>query len=276
MLDDLEKSIKATLYDRVTSPLFGSFVFSWVIWNYKFVLVVLSSLAVTDKFSEIANLYANDYAWVLCGFVYPLISAVLFILVYPYPALWAYQFWHQRQKALKEVKYKIDAETLLTREQSREIRQQIARLKLAHEKQLAEKESEIEDLKGLIASMDASNPFEEDEAISETREIKEVQPSDAELTEDKVNVLKTFGVDVLTEDKINVLKAFAALDGEAAPSDIAAKLAIPKVKAEYLLESMVNEGLLAKVQWWEDGRLIAGFELTMRGKGYLVDNNLLG
>lgn len=33
MLDDLTKEIKAQLYERVKSPLFGAFALSWAAWN---------------------------------------------------------------------------------------------------------------------------------------------------------------------------------------------------------------------------------------------------
>ena len=51
MLDDLSKSIKASLYERATSPLFGAFVISWLAWNYRFVLTVISSMSAKEKFS---------------------------------------------------------------------------------------------------------------------------------------------------------------------------------------------------------------------------------
>jgi len=41
-MDDIFKSIKAFLYDRVASPLFGAFVTAWSIWNYRVISILLS------------------------------------------------------------------------------------------------------------------------------------------------------------------------------------------------------------------------------------------
>jgi hypothetical protein len=40
MFDDAIKSIRAELYERVASPLLGSFIVSWLIWNYRLILLI--------------------------------------------------------------------------------------------------------------------------------------------------------------------------------------------------------------------------------------------
>ncbi|MEO8234966.1 MAG: hypothetical protein ABI549_06080 [Flavobacterium sp.] len=34
-MEEIKKSISAILYERTTSPLFGTFIFSWLLWNWK-------------------------------------------------------------------------------------------------------------------------------------------------------------------------------------------------------------------------------------------------
>lgn len=41
MFDELKKSISAILYERTTSPLFGSFILSWTVWNWKIFYITL-------------------------------------------------------------------------------------------------------------------------------------------------------------------------------------------------------------------------------------------
>ena len=78
MLDDFTKSIRSTLYDRVTSPLFGAFFISWCIWNYKLLFVLASSMPVKDKFGYIENvLFYNLKDVVLLGGIYPIITITL-------------------------------------------------------------------------------------------------------------------------------------------------------------------------------------------------------
>ena len=55
MIEDISKSIKANMYERATSPLFGAFAISWAIWNYKTILAILSSMTVKEKVSYIEN-----------------------------------------------------------------------------------------------------------------------------------------------------------------------------------------------------------------------------
>ena len=85
MFEDVSKSIKASLYDRVSSPLFGAFSFSWGAWNYKFLLLLLSSMDVKNKIEYIEMvLYPSYQELLLTGFAYPLITSVLFILNLPF------------------------------------------------------------------------------------------------------------------------------------------------------------------------------------------------
>ena len=84
MIKDLSKSIKADLYERATSPLFGAVAISWCFWNYKTIFILLSSLPVTEKFEYIeAFLYGGIWPFLSKLFIYPVLSALLFIFVYP-------------------------------------------------------------------------------------------------------------------------------------------------------------------------------------------------
>ena len=58
MLEEFEKSVKATLYDRLASPLIGSYVTAWCIFNYKIILIIFSDLQYTQKSEYIDALFA--------------------------------------------------------------------------------------------------------------------------------------------------------------------------------------------------------------------------
>ena len=153
-MDDLIKSIKAYLYDRATSPLFGTFAISWSIWNYKFLLVLVSSMPADEKINYISIfLYPSMHACVFPGAVYPLLTAMAFIFVYPYPARLVYSFTQNMQKELRDIKQKVEDKTLLTIEESRKIRRDMTNHALEHEKEMARKNSEIAKLKELIDEM---------------------------------------------------------------------------------------------------------------------------
>lgn len=151
MFDDLSKSIKAQLYERVSSPLLGSFAISWVAWNYRFVLTLISSLPLNEKLAFIDTHIFPSYTQVLLqGGLYPLGTALLLIFVYPIPAKFVYAYWKKRQRDLKEVQQKIDDETPLSREEARQIRREALQTALEYDKEIESKSVEIARLKDLI------------------------------------------------------------------------------------------------------------------------------
>lgn len=133
-MDDLLKTLKAHLYERVSSPLLFSFIVSWMVWNYKFVLILVSSMSATDKFLAIDLLdlhFASGYEWLywpIFGLIAPLTSALAYIYLYPLPAAKVYRYVREKQRELKEIQTKIDDETPMTREESRELQSAIRKV----------------------------------------------------------------------------------------------------------------------------------------------------
>ncbi len=148
MFEDISKSIKATLYERTTSPLFGGFTISWSIWNYKTILVILSYMKVDEKITYIeSNIYGQDWLWTSLQLsVFPLITALAFIYGYPIPARLVYEYSHKQQKKLKEVRQEIDDETPLTKAESLKIRTNQRKLQNDHDEELNKKDIEISNL----------------------------------------------------------------------------------------------------------------------------------
>lgn len=146
MYDDAVKSIRANLYERTTSPLFGAFTISWLVWNFPFLLVVFSGMSAPDKIVFIQNeLYGDLWPSVVFLILGPLITSLAFLFLYPFPAAWVYRFWRNRKKRLLEIRREIEDETPLTLEESRRIRQELSegRRRQIEEAQKSEEEIEI-------------------------------------------------------------------------------------------------------------------------------------
>ncbi|MCP4491660.1 MAG: hypothetical protein GY820_30795 [Gammaproteobacteria bacterium] len=155
MFEDVTKSIKSSLYDRVSSPLFGAFTLSWCIWNYKLLLTLLSSMDVQSKIEHIETvLYPGYKALLLTGFAYPLVTSVLFILIYPIPAKFIYKYWHSQQIHLKKIKQDIEDESPLTIEESREIRREILNLESQYDAELNRRGAENDRLRELVRDLE--------------------------------------------------------------------------------------------------------------------------
>lgn len=162
MFDDLIKTIKAQLYDRIASPLFSSYLISWVGWNYKFLLTIFSGMKVKEKLDFISGVVYPSFSYLLMhGVLYPLITSMLIIFVYPYPAKFTYQFYRRRQVELKEIQQKIDDETPLTREEAKKIRTDALVMSVDFEKEIEKLREENILLRKLIK--DANNEGSERE-----------------------------------------------------------------------------------------------------------------
>ncbi|WP_454252724.1 hypothetical protein [Pseudomonas sp. Marseille-Q7302] len=145
MLEELSKTVKAQLYERVSSPLLGSFLIAWCGWNYKFVLVLISSMEAEKKLAYInANLYPSIWDKVLEGFTYPLVTSLVLIFAYPWPARWIFSYSRKQQLRLKKLQYEIDEDTPLNMEDARELRRSNSKIVEDFEKEISLQKSQIE------------------------------------------------------------------------------------------------------------------------------------
>lgn len=75
-------SIKETGKERISSPIFGPFIFSWLAWNWKVVYLSIFSDTNNLKYSKlyyVEKMYSIEYF-----FWYPLWSTSLIIIVFPF------------------------------------------------------------------------------------------------------------------------------------------------------------------------------------------------
>ncbi len=156
-MKELSKSLKAILYGRVVSPLSGAFILSWLVINWKALSFLFLDKAPVDiRIENIRALY-NGHEPLLLLAVYPLISALFLIFIYPYPSKLAYWFSKKRTEELKKMKQEIEKQTLLTREESDEIRIQMEKSETLASNLLKEKDEVIAALNRKIESLEAEN-----------------------------------------------------------------------------------------------------------------------
>ncbi len=145
MLNDLRKSIHLILNERITSPLSGTVIFSWLAWNWRpvYYLVFSDYISITDRFKYIDEHYRTFEFNVL----YPFLSTVFIIIVYPLftsGALWVWLKYRAHQNGIKN---KIEGAELLTVAQSRQMRMLIIEAESRFDSALKAKELEINGLK---------------------------------------------------------------------------------------------------------------------------------
>ena len=148
MVDEIVKSAKAQLSERIASPLIGSFAISWSLWNYKFLVILFSAASVSQTFALVDTMvFPTTWSLVLNGILLPAASTFAYIFLYPYPAKYVYEFTRRRQKEINEVRQRIEDETLLTIEESRKIRAEVLQLEKAHQEIVDRLDVEISRLK---------------------------------------------------------------------------------------------------------------------------------
>lgn len=183
MLDDLTKTIKAQLYDRATSPLSGAFIVSWVVWNYKVIVILVSSMPAMQKLTYIdAHLFPTYEEVLWRGVAYPLLSALAYIFLYPLPSKYVYQYSRSRQKELKQIQQKIDDDTPMTQEEVRELRKESVRIMQDYEQQIAQRSAEVTRLRNLLAEAQQKQlTMDTNTALQRVPELEELNNEKEEL-----------------------------------------------------------------------------------------------
>ena len=282
MWSDIINSIKAQLYERATSPLISAFVMAWLLWNYRFVMVLFSSKSVGTKLAIIdQDYFATNLDLFLRGFAFPSLTAVLFLLIYPWPAQWIYGYWRKRQEALKGIRQEIENQTLLTLEESQMIRSRLREAEKGFAEDLADLKSQLdgsseeidrlkqdnETLRASVLAEKENRSRLEGEAVESTGSPPEETASEEQQSQSNGTATLSDPPDVPDTLKLNqALRVFALSGKSLVPATIAREIQISPVRAELLLDRLVNMALL---------RLIGGlYSLTDRGKRYVVEKNL--
>lgn len=173
-MEEIKKSISAILYERTTSPLFGTFIFSWLIWNWKIPYLsffVSENKLKINKIEYIITNY-NDICYLIS---YPLISTIILLTIIPFFSNGAYWLSIKFENWKLEQKNLIESKQLLTVEQSIELREQILKQEERFSKLVQDKNLEIEALKKQINSDKTEEKSEEisDNSNSELEKLAE-------------------------------------------------------------------------------------------------------
>lgn len=145
MINEINKSVSASLYERVASPFYGAAIISWSFWNWKIIYVTL--------FISEDRLDKNKIEWIAenCSSfsslaIYPLISTFIILTILPFIANGAYWLHLKFIKWRKDQKNNIDMKTLLTTEQSIQIRQDLVKNEEKFDSLINRRNQEIKEL----------------------------------------------------------------------------------------------------------------------------------
>jgi hypothetical protein len=165
-MKDIINSFKAHLYERTSSPLLGSFIFYWIICNYKLIMVIFDDeMKLNEKFDFIKTIYPQEkitlwngfdiYYQILLGngLLIPLIITLIYILLLPFASNFIYGLWIKHQNNFK----KISNEKVLTKKEFGDLQRRFTELELSFDDTFSKKDNEIINLKKLIEAKDNNN-----------------------------------------------------------------------------------------------------------------------
>lgn len=265
-MDEFMKTVKAQLYERVASPLLFSFCISWIVWNYRLLLISFSSLAPLEKITYIDNFFEKSYFnfydiknfYIYC-FVGPLVTSLIYIFIYPYPARFVYKYAINRQKEIKEIQQKIDDDTPLTIEEARQIRSESWRQSATHEEEMKRKDAQISALK------------------SENSELNIHFANTQHILENTKNGAKNIGnkkedKDNLSERQIQLLKVMSATN-QIQKSSLVGFGFFPSINLDHEIDKLIFGNYIAARDVGTTGEDVI-YTLASEGRRFLVENNM--
>lgn len=147
IIKDIWASLVRGVNDRGTNPLTFAFILSWAGWNLKFLIVIWGNSSSSEKILAIEAMYPGgwDVMWGQ-GFLYPALTSLMYVFVYPFVSEAAIRFYRWRQVSISNKIRRIEAERLLSRED-------VARITSRHEKERRDWTTQSEEQERIISEL---------------------------------------------------------------------------------------------------------------------------
>jgi hypothetical protein len=133
---DISNSLSAYLRSRLVNPIFGAYLVTWSVINFRLLLVLFGAGTWQEKIRYIdTRLYPEEWHWLVFGIAYPLGVAVLLVLGTPFINRWSTVFLRAREAETTRQLLVLQKETPMPKAEAAQLRRQL----------LAERESRLED-----------------------------------------------------------------------------------------------------------------------------------
>lgn len=245
-IKDVLKEARMAISDRISSPIIPAFVISWTLWNYKFVMIVLSNNPVSTTIRLINEIAFPCWISVVTyGMLLPVATAGTYIFAFPFLEKFVVKFWSEKQKEIKNEKLSAESEILLTPEEGMALRRAIREIVSQHQVELSEKGVEIGALQ------------------------KELSRVTAEMS--KSTRREASDLPVITEEELSVLRLFAVTTTSILEQHIFSQIEMLPVRVQHVLDSLLGKNCLS----FGNGLKGKYFELTSVGRSVLVVNKVV-
>ncbi|WP_417684997.1 hypothetical protein [Pseudidiomarina gelatinasegens] len=249
MLKELSTSLKAQLYERVSSPVLGSILAFWLIFNWEAVFYfLLSDSAIEEKLAYIQSNFRNFDR----NIFYPMLYSALFCLLYPIVSYIPFYIWEWSSSHKLRSKSKLSLSEPLSIENSIAIRKELIEKEAKIRKIISENNNEKDELEKVIDKLSRDN----ERLYKVISRFESIRPAEyVELSDEQETVLTYFSK---LEDNHQYI-----------PSDIIGDNDVSLDFAVKTLDQLEKKGLINK-----SGETFGneeGYEITNAGRKYLAD-----
>jgi hypothetical protein len=156
MLKDIWNSLRLYIEDRLSSPFLVAFLFAWTIINYRFFLIVFNDSHFTEKMSLIEHYVfptLNDK--LLKGLGYPLLAALIYVLIYPFIDRLFFKAWRWHQNRLTRTRHDADQQRPVSEQDRAQILSYVHQVQRQHNEEKQQWVSVIEQQRVRISELEA-------------------------------------------------------------------------------------------------------------------------
>jgi hypothetical protein len=226
-------SLRQQIADRMTSPIFGSFIISWIAWNHQYLIIIFTDLPVEYRFSLArGSFYATCWAGWWHFAVLPGITSLAYILLYPHFSKPLLIYWDKQQKALADLRNEAQKKTLLTVEESQKLILDSLEQRTKFEETLARQARELDTLRNLTKMTVA--PEKPPEKPAESIQDATVTPGPKFLNQDSEIYI------------VEIIRALKRNNGSMEEDKIASEIGESRVRTQHFIDEAQTMGLVKR------------------------------
>lgn len=295
-MQDIINSFKAHLYERTSSPLLGAFLFYWIIFNYKLLIIIFSSLEPIQKFNEItSSVYPTWLEQWGNGLIFPAVTTLIYILYFPKISNKIHKKWIEHQNELKS----ISNGTVYTKKEFGDLQRKFTALELSFDDIFKKKDDEINNLK---IQLDNKNKlllnYEQKlqdkevqytdldlrssswlEQLNECNSLKSEQEmqihnlnNDISKLKEEVEKLNPLGLD---ENDISVLKFIGEYLNGIDSLSIKQNVQLHQVKVDNTIKKLLDNDYIIQKNDYINHKNYTKYLISENGKIFLLNNNYI-
>lgn len=165
-LREILDSIGAHLRTRFANPLYGAYLFSWAVINFRLLLVLLGNGTWREKIDYIDTvLYPHWWWWGWFGVAYPLLVAIALVVTSPFAQRWVAVFLREREKTTIQRLLQIAEETPLSPDAASRLHQRMVKQQIDHKQEISEYSKRLEEADAQIERLTKLQSASQDSVI---------------------------------------------------------------------------------------------------------------